>query len=312
MSCSVIIPTKDRPRLLRTAVDSALKALPADGELLVVDDGRNLSAQNALTGINVCARRLRICQNERFPGCSGARNHGASVSKGKLLFFLDDDDVLHPDYIAAILHLVDEIPELEYGFCKVKVSDTGIAQFNLRKSNCQQKKLLGDKISKLAPKNRVFGLGQGFWIRSEVWKKMGGLDEDFVIGEDYDLAVRLLANRHVGWFCREPMVIVRQHHPSSDLNNITNRTSRISHISCWKKIYQKNQEFFQNERGLRIWLFSRIAKHRGIERDFSILKDIPSHSGKLYLLLKWFYYFTCATINRLKNLVSDFFKQQVP
>lgn len=48
LRCSIVIPTCNREALLVRAVQSALLACPADGEVLVVDDKSAISASTVL------------------------------------------------------------------------------------------------------------------------------------------------------------------------------------------------------------------------------------------------------------------------
>jgi glycosyltransferase involved in cell wall biosynthesis len=94
-SVSVIIATRDRPALLRAAIDSILtQDYDGDVEAIVVYDQADpdLSLEHD-TG----SRRVRVLTNDRTPGLAGARNTGALSSTSDLLAFCDDDDTWLPD-----------------------------------------------------------------------------------------------------------------------------------------------------------------------------------------------------------------------
>ncbi len=89
-SVSVVIPTRDRPDLLRRAVTAVL-AQDYGGtiECLVVFD----QSEPTLPEVPVPqGRRLAALRNERTPGLAGARNTGALAAAGDLLASCDDDD----------------------------------------------------------------------------------------------------------------------------------------------------------------------------------------------------------------------------
>jgi len=96
---SVVIATRDRPELLRKAVDAVL-GQDYDGEIEVVlvfdqsEPDRSLEREDA-------RRRVRVVSNDRTPGLAGARNSGAAVASGELLAFCDDDDEWLPGKLAA-------------------------------------------------------------------------------------------------------------------------------------------------------------------------------------------------------------------
>lgn len=110
---SIIIPTKDRPRLLRRAVLSALASTAADGEVLVVDDNSKVSARSILA--DVAQPGLRII--DLAPGQTGvsvARNAGIEAAGGAVIFFLDDDDELMAEYCGRVLSRA--VAGHDYGF----------------------------------------------------------------------------------------------------------------------------------------------------------------------------------------------------
>lgn len=102
---SVIIPTHRRPQQLPRAISSALHAAP-DGNVEVVvvpngaDDSWRLTAEKFKHD-----PRIRWSYLPQGNACA-ARNHGLSISSGKYVRFLDDDDYLYPE-AANQLELLD-------------------------------------------------------------------------------------------------------------------------------------------------------------------------------------------------------------
>jgi glycosyltransferase involved in cell wall biosynthesis len=87
------VPTRDRPALLRRAVDSALAQAGASVEVVVVDDGSAEPVQ--LPG----DPRLRVVRHAASRGGSAAGT-GTTEGTGRFVTYLDDDDTLLP-HLAA-------------------------------------------------------------------------------------------------------------------------------------------------------------------------------------------------------------------
>lgn len=98
---SVVIPVKDRVRLIGRAVRSAMAQrgfAPGEIEILVVDDGSTDGTQDAVLQSAAGGRQpVRLLRNQRKPGANGGRNTGILSSRGSWIAPLDSDDAFAPD-----------------------------------------------------------------------------------------------------------------------------------------------------------------------------------------------------------------------
>jgi glycosyltransferase involved in cell wall biosynthesis len=101
---SVIIPTHNRPDLLKRAIQSVLDQTFEDLEIIVVNDhGADIS--NVLS----CFQddRLIFVTHLQHLGVSAARNTGIALSRGSHICYLDDDDIFYPNHVEVLYsHLV--------------------------------------------------------------------------------------------------------------------------------------------------------------------------------------------------------------
>lgn len=98
---SIIIPTYNRPSALKNCVKSILEQTQKPFELIIVDDGNlnELPHQKKCRDIGINYVYLR----KDKPGLTESRNKGIELAKGAIIFFLDDDVMLFPNYIEKIL-----------------------------------------------------------------------------------------------------------------------------------------------------------------------------------------------------------------
>lgn len=88
-SVDVVIPTHDRPQLVREAIDSVRSQVYAGTVTIIVVFDRSTPDESlADTG----PVPVRVIRNTRTPGLCGARNSGIIAGTGELVAFLDDDD----------------------------------------------------------------------------------------------------------------------------------------------------------------------------------------------------------------------------
>ncbi len=98
---SIIIPTHNRPQLLRRAIRSALAQTLENIEIIVVDDGSSppvkLSDYPPSDYPPSDYSKVRLISLPESKGGSAARNVGAIAAKARWITYLDDDDELLPD-----------------------------------------------------------------------------------------------------------------------------------------------------------------------------------------------------------------------
>lgn len=117
----VVIATRDRPELLRRAVEAVWdQDYRGQVTVHVVFDGT--APDPALERVGR-GRRVRVLTNDRSPGLAGARNCGILAGRAELVGFCDDDDTWRPEKLrrqvrvlrAAGADTVVSGIEVEYG-----------------------------------------------------------------------------------------------------------------------------------------------------------------------------------------------------
>lgn len=106
---SVVIATRDRPELLRRALDAILtQAHEQHIEIVVVFDRSEPDTNLAMREGN---RSVVVITNDRSPGLAGARNSGIAQASGAWIAFCDDDDEWLPGKLAAQLDALRDQPD---------------------------------------------------------------------------------------------------------------------------------------------------------------------------------------------------------
>lgn len=106
---SAIIPTRDRPELVRRAVRSVLGQTYEHMEVIVVVDGPDLATMAVLEELR--DPRVRIISLEESVGGGDARNIGVAAAAGQWIALLDDDDEWLPEKVSAQLLLAAQEPD---------------------------------------------------------------------------------------------------------------------------------------------------------------------------------------------------------
>jgi glycosyltransferase involved in cell wall biosynthesis len=186
---SVIVRTKNRPGLLRTALKSiAFQDYRPVEVILINDGGCDLDMNAVRTILNDCS--LNYIRSEKSTGRAAAGNTGILNAQGHYIGFLDDDDELCPDHISTL------VESLERTDCKVAYADSELVL-----------KEIDDEVGDTEIKERkVFSSYDFSYVdlmvanyiplisilfSSEVLKQSGGFDESFNLYEDWDLLLRI-------------------------------------------------------------------------------------------------------------------------
>lgn len=120
---SIILPTYNRERFLRRALDSIRSQTFTDWELIVVDDGSTDGTQALLTELLAEVGQPSAYVRQPNAGAYAARNTGLGRARGEYVAFFDSDDLWQPDYLSTCLGTVRENPDVDWVYCACRVTE---------------------------------------------------------------------------------------------------------------------------------------------------------------------------------------------
>jgi len=104
-SISLIIPLYNAEKYLRPCLDSVKNQTFNDMEIICVNDGSTDGTSGIVKEYVAQDSRFRLIEQENA-GCSMARNHGLKSAVSPYVALLDQDDVLHPQAMEVLYHLI--------------------------------------------------------------------------------------------------------------------------------------------------------------------------------------------------------------
>jgi glycosyltransferase involved in cell wall biosynthesis len=187
---SVVIPTHNRDRFLKAAIQSVLNQTFQDFELIVVDDASTDRTVEVVQ--SVADTRITYIRHETNKGGAAARNNGIRNACGQYIAFLDDDDEWMKDKLRRQVKLLDHSPRevgVIYTGYEVIERDTGrILRVSLptkRGNLC--KELLG---------SNCLGSTSSILMKRDCVTTAGLFDEALPSFQDYDLWIRISREYH--------------------------------------------------------------------------------------------------------------------
>lgn len=167
---SVIVRTKDRPELLREAIDS-IRATNYPCEIVVVNDG---GAKPELDGVT-------LVHHEQSRGRSEAANAGVRAAKNAYIAFLDDDDLYYPEHLTTLA--AAKTPAYTDAVSASFHEGSKEPQWRLRlfSHDFDRELLLVDNYIPLPT----------LLVARDTFLDLGGFDPAFDLFEDWDFLIRL-------------------------------------------------------------------------------------------------------------------------
>jgi GT2 family glycosyltransferase len=233
---SFVIPTAGRPNRLRSTL-GRLAALdyPKDHyEIVVINDGRDGSSDAVVeefarsSGIAVKFAR----QEKR--GAGAARNHGAKLAAGSMLFFVDDDIEVGEYHVEQHLRTHEA-----HGPCLVNgreewspetmtvLDNSHFGRYRISlKERHRWPETSSDRGAPFPEPEALVACDLS--IPKEVFQALGGFDEQFVHGgaEDRELGLRAAAKGYP--LVRNDMIKVWHHDPVDSLSRAGSREERYA------------------------------------------------------------------------------------
>jgi GT2 family glycosyltransferase len=247
---SVVLRTKDRPRLLAEALASLRAQTTTDFETLLVNDG---GAIDPALLTPAPGRRLRLVVPPAPGGRTRALNAGLAAAAGRYVAYLDDDDLYHPDHLASLAGFLDGADAYGAAYSSVEqVVQTHEADGRYR--DVATRFVFGRAFDRdrILFKNDVPLIG--LMHRRELGERAGGFDETFDLFEDWDFLVRLsrLTQLH--------------HHPAvTAVYRVRDDGSNATTGAPW---------LGEAAQAARRQLFAKHAALRGVESEMGVIDSL--------------------------------------
>jgi glycosyltransferase involved in cell wall biosynthesis len=198
---SVVIPTRNRWPLLRTALASALRQEDTRLEVIVVDDGSTDDTSRELARMD--GSEVRVVRHELPLGAARARNAGIAAARSEWVAFLDDDDWWAPRKLRNQLDAAAGGAAFAYS-AAVHVDASGSVVY------VAESPAPGELASRLRGGNVMPAGASNVLVRTDAVRRLGGFDPLLPHFNDWDLWIRL-ARAERGARCADVHVAYLQH-----------------------------------------------------------------------------------------------------
>jgi LmbE family N-acetylglucosaminyl deacetylase/glycosyltransferase involved in cell wall biosynthesis len=185
---AVVVRTRNRPALLREALESLAAQTARPRQVVVVNDGG--ASPREVTDSFRGSFDVVLEEARTRRGRSDAANRGVALAREELVAFLDDDDLCFPDHLERLAAAQREGPEpVVYSDAVTVVYGRGDSGWVPRVRTLQYSLDFDPDYLLYANYIPIHTL----LLPRELFKKVGGFDEGLEYSEDWDFLIRLSA-----------------------------------------------------------------------------------------------------------------------
>lgn len=230
---SVVIPTYNRSKTIKRAIDSVLAQTYLNIEIIIVDDCSADNTENIVLENYKDNNRVKYIRLKNNLGACIARNIGIKNSKGKYVAFLDSDDVFYKD-------------KIEKQIIAIKKSNMDLCASDYYRINKDGSKCI---IKTCTNKNEIYEellfcnfITTGTLIGKRECFEYINFDNKLPRYQDWDLVLRL--SKEYSIYCLEEPTILQEY----QINSITSSTNHKKTMFALKTIYKKNIDGYKNNK----------------------------------------------------------------
>lgn len=258
---TVIIPSYNREKTIKRAVDSVLNQTYKDIEVIVVDD---CSTDNTLDVVkSIKDSRLKVFKLNENSGACVARNFGIEKAKGQYIAFQDSDDEWLPEKLEKQMIAFNKNADVV--FCAFnRIDNTYKDVYPVLTDGFVQRKTILEKS---------YVSTQTLIARKECFDNIK-FDPQMPRLQDYDLVIRL-SKKFSFYFLSEPMVNMYIQNDSISKNSIKLIDAEYLILTKYPEDVELYPEFkFFN---LSIFAVNKLKKNLKAGKEFrTIFKIKPS------------------------------------
>lgn len=300
---SIVIPLYNKEAHIKATLDSVLKQIFKDFEVIVVNDGSTDESLNIVKSIKDERINLFTIENQ---GVSYARNFGVEKASAELIAFLDADDIWFPNHLEILHKLYVDFSDADV-FCtryNIKLNTNFTKEIHLNETSSKFRGILTNYF-KASIIDAVLITGNSS-ISKSLLIKSGLFDTQMRSGQDTDLWIRVALNAKIAIDNRVTMTYLKN---ENSISNSTVVKDRVIFLNKYISIEKENYDF---KKYMDINRYA-VAIERKISRDQeqfrNITKDI--NYNNLNFKQKLLLHLPGSVLKKLKQLQVFLIKNNV-
>lgn len=235
---TIVLRTCDRSMLLKRALQDVANQTFADWKLIVMDDGVEINAGEAVTEQFGEDERVVVKQTGGGVGCAKALNLAMPLVETKYMAFHDDDDTWHPEFLERTMGWLDQNPDAlgvatktdivyeelideEYHEVRREPFWADVTQFSA---------MLLMRMNRHVPISVVLSVA-GI-------KQVGGFRGDLPVVDDWDMNLKLALAGNLGFLADQPLAFWHHRPQAAGADGNTMYKQAADHLH-WDRVVRE-------------------------------------------------------------------------
>lgn len=280
---AIVVRTKDRPDLLRRALASITGQLFANWECVIVNDGGDASAVDAVVESLPAEYRARVraIHHQDSRGRWVSANAGVLATSAPLLVLHDDDDSWHPEFLSRAVAYLEVAPERGGVVSRIEIlwearEDDG---FRVTRREMFQPQLSAPTLSDTLLYNRFVPIA--FVYRRHLHEELGLYDDALPVVGDWAFNLKVLARGPLDYLGDEPYAYWHQREGVEGSHGNSVIGSRGDHAKYDALIRDEALRQYVDANGLGLLLYlTKFIDQRFVDVENGIRSEVARASAE--------------------------------
>ncbi|HBY58158.1 MAG TPA: hypothetical protein DEG96_09960 [Candidatus Atribacteria bacterium] len=231
---SICIPTYNRAKFIREAIDSVLKQTFRDFELIVVDNCSTDNTQEIVKAFD--DGRLRYVCNERNLGVIGNYNKCISLARGDYICIIHSDDMLLPRFLEVQSAILDKNSDvgLVHSNCSY-IDEQGVAFSQSIFPSTDYIKDGEEEMKDLVLDNHI--VMSAAIVRKSCYDLLGGYNEKIPWVSDWEMWLRICLKWKIAYIGKV-LCLYRRHQMSGTTGIINLNLAGMEEYKMFKEFWE--------------------------------------------------------------------------
>jgi len=264
-SVSIVLPTYNGSKYIRTSIESCLNQTFCDFELIIVNDCSTDDTPRIIEEYAAKDNRIVVIHNTFNKKLPLSLNTGFDAAKGKYHTWTSDDNYYAPSALEKMFSILEKEKNVDLVYCDYfLINDAGEVTGTKKFNNVY------DEFTKWE------GCGACFLYKKEIYKANNGYNPSAFMIEDYDFFVRAFVKFNFYYLPVYDLYYYREH-ATSLTSTQGDMVNDLSKIMVERQINHLAQKLPPNQLAL---LYRKFAVYNAIQKN-------NAYKYKLYLSKLW-------------------------